>query len=331
MRLNNILWKVWVCFLTAGPVYSAESSNHPYIDQLLQQIHSKDHQESSESYTEKLRQQLEQESPAESSQGYTERLRASDPKHGEPDPSALYTEKEKAKLEPHEEESAIQSVIEGKSELEPKFKGNIHHAFGLRYGASLIRNFTADASTQANNFNDIYGLNYAPDVSLFYEFQPFHSEWYGNIGFFGMLGLAYFNGQGRFAFALSKPSGGTFPLLSQVHFQFYTVPVTVGANYRFNLMRILRPYVFLGPTAIGWTESRSDGQTGFRGYSFGVTGSVGAAISLDWISSGSKWNLYTEHGIKHYYLTVDYTQLSTFSGSVNFSVNGLTAGITFEI
>jgi hypothetical protein len=75
---------------------------------------------------------------------------------------------------------------------------------------------------------------------------------------------------------------------------------------------------------------RNDNVSGFRGNSRGLLVSAGAAISLDWVSSRDSWNLYSNNGFKRFYLTVDYTRLSTFSGDVDFSINGIIAGLTFE-
>jgi hypothetical protein len=148
----------------------------------------------------------------------------------------------------------------------------------------------------------------------------------------GSVGLGYYHGNGNFAVDLAKPdgSGEFFGTASRTKFQFFTLPVMAGLSYRFNLLRILRPYVMAGPTLIGYVEMRNDSKEGNRGYSTGVYFSGGVSILLDWISKTSSWELYSNEGVKHYYLTIDYSRLSTLSGDVSVAVSGVYAGLTFE-
>lgn len=326
---------------------SAEGESvQPYIDSVKEEL-DETHpvpKHGAESYIESIQKKLREEDPDQelSSQdpngGYIDQLRRDYPEKLAPPPAAPdgalvqpYIDAQKLELEPKESGGAIQAVKDGTSELKARRDGNIHHAFGLKYGASLTRNITAPAGTAANNFNDIYGANYAPDLSFFYEYQPFHSEWLGNIGIIGMAGVGYFSGNGRYPFALNKPGGGQFGLTAaSSRVQFFSLPVTVGVDYRFNLFRILRPYVMVGPTAIGYLEIRLDGGSSFRGVSSGFLAQAGVSLLLDWLSRGASWDAYAEHGIKHSYLTLDYTRLTTFSGDVNFAVDGIVAGLAFE-
>jgi hypothetical protein len=324
---------IFCCVLTlfafCTPVF-AEPTGQPYIDQLKLEMKKKEKPgaEESESYIESIQKKLKKERPTEdSSTSYIEKLRASDPIQLENNPEESYTAAEKLKMAPQEEGGAIQALNEGRAELHPKKKGEIRNALGLRYGAALTRNFT---SSSARNFNTIYGSSYAPDISLFYEYQPFHSERYGNIGIFGMGGIGYYHATGQFGFALPKPEGGTFPLATDVRFQFFTLPVTLGLDYRFNLFHYLRPYIMAGPTVIGYVELRNDPINGNRGNSRGLFVSVGTAIMLDWIFGSNTWSMYTNYGFKHTYLTIDYTRLNTFSGDISFDLSGFYAGMTFE-
>jgi hypothetical protein len=85
-----------------------------------------------------------------------------------------------------------------------------------------------------------------------------------------------------------------------------------------------------GPALIGYLELRNDDGRTRYGESRALFLSGGVSILLDWISRGSSWDLYAEHKIKHYYLTVDYSRLSTFSGDLSATVSGINAGLTFE-
>ena len=326
------LWMLLLSLLPAGDL-RAQDDEYPYLNQLKQELNTGE-TGSSDSYTQKLLKKMDEESgkspPAEES--YSESIRKNElsPKVSSP---SNYSEQEKLKIPPKEEGGAIQALHEGRSELKGEKSGFIRNAIGFRYsdGGLMSRNFSA--AGQNRPYSDVYGSSYSPDLSVFYEYQPFHSELYGNIGFFGMGGMGYGSGTGAFARSLKKPGGAatdTFPLESKTQFQFYTIPVAVGLSYRFNLMRILRPYIWLGPAMMGYIENRSDDQKGTRGFSRGFVVSSGVALMLDWILPGTSWDLYSELGVKHYYLTFDYTRFVSVGSDVLLSSSGFYAGFMYE-
>ncbi|OFZ53470.1 MAG: hypothetical protein A2428_02795 [Bdellovibrionales bacterium RIFOXYC1_FULL_54_43] len=309
-------------------------SNQPYIDQLRQGLPSTE--TSTESYTEKIQQQLREKEGTPAKTQYIDELKRSLPEE-ETSPSGSYLENEKAKLAPKPQGGAIQAVREGKSDLELRREGPIHHAAGFRLGASQTRDTTAIAGAGEKPYTDIYGTGWTPDLAFFYEYQPFHSEWFGNIGIYLSAGIGYASGMGNFQytlknFAATERAGQLveFPSKSRTRFQFFSIPLIAAIDYRFNLFRILRPFVIVGPTVIGYVETRNDAAQGFRGDSRGLFMSGGVSLLLDWVSATSTWDLYAAHGFKHYYLTLEYSKLSTFSGDVDFAVSGFSLGLTFE-
>jgi hypothetical protein len=321
--------------------YSEEKPVSPYIDQIRREMDERDRAKRDNSeptdssntvdpYLQSVRKKLDREKPQSetSSESYTEQQKKLLAAPKNPTGSESYSDQEKAKLAPESNPSAIQAVKEGKSELHARRSGEIHNAAGIRIGPSLTHDVTA--STGLRPFNDIYGSNAQPDVELFYEYQPWHSEWYGNLGIFGQTGVGYAHGKGVFQFPVANPSANTKDTSSSTTFQFFTVPVTVGLNYRFNLFRYLRPFVMAGPSEIIFYEGRSDGQDGHTARSTGFLATGGVSILMDWISGQSSQDLYSSNGIKHYYLSIDYSRLSTFSGDVRVTVSGIYAGFTFE-
>ncbi len=312
-------------------LYAEDKPLQPYIDRLKKGLDSKANV--SGSYTEELRKKLDQK---DNGLGYSERLRQGLPENKKNQKlNEGYSDQVKAGLEEKKQGGAIEAVEQGKSELHAKFKGDIHHAFGFKFAPSPVRNnVNSGSSATNNNFSAIYGNSWSPDISVFYEFQPFHSEWFGNVGVVFNLSFGYSSGFGAFLRSIqnateSQPPS-TYSGTSTIPFQFFTIPFTVGLNYRFNLLRILRPYVFAGPTLIGYAENRTDSQSMNRGNSRGATLSGGVALLMDWMSPSSRWDLYADQGIKHTYLTLDYTKLVTFSGDVNFDNSALSMGFTFE-
>ena len=52
----------------------------------------------------------------------------------------------------------------------------------------------------------VYGHSKLANVMFTYEYQPFHSEWLGNVGAVFGIGLTYHRGNGRFQFNLENPA-----------------------------------------------------------------------------------------------------------------------------
>lgn len=324
--------------LAGGASLAQEPSVSPYIDSLREEMRQEHPVEEPardasdpEPYIQSIKKQMRENGPgpAVPEQGYTEQLKKElglEPKN---EPS--YSEQLKSSLPPTPEGGAIEAVNAGRSELHAKREGEIHNAAGIRIGASLTRSITATASgIQGANFSDVYGNGYEPDVTFFYEYQPWHSEWYGNLGFMASLGIGYYGGAGVFAVALKNPNGVPFGSTSHVQTQFFDVPTIVGLDYRFNLFKYFSPFVSAGPAAIGFYETRNDGGPSHTALSYGVYTGAGVSILMDWMSKVASWDLYSEHGIQHYYLTVEYDNISTFAGAVSFQVSGAFAGFTFE-
>jgi len=329
---NRWLWAGLLIFLS-GPVFS-QTSIQPFIDQLKRENATEQNGSQnfdSRSYTEELKKTLPPE-PDSTPGSYSDLLRRTDPNQGK-DPSEGYTERQRLLLEPAEEGGAIQAVKAGKSELKAERKGEIHHAIGFKYGDGglLNRSFSGSPGVTTRSFNSVYGSSYSPDITLFYEYQPFHSEWFGNFGIVAMGSISWQNGAGAFGSSLSRPGGGTFPQTAATNFRFFQAPLTLGVNYRFNLFRILRPHILAGPTVILYEEDRDDGQPSIKGFSRGIMASVGASLLLDWISRGNSWDLYYDNGVKHFYLTADYIQLRTILSDLDLSMSGFRVGLTFEL
>jgi hypothetical protein len=51
---------------------------------------------------------------------------------------------------------------------------------------------------------------------------------------------------------------------------------------------------------------------------------------MDFLSRSTAWNMYSEHGIKHSYFTVEYSRVKSTVGDVRFDTSGIFAGFAFE-
>jgi hypothetical protein len=314
--------------------FAEEGSVQPYIDSIKTnmptQRRSVTPDGTAEPYINTLRNQIGPDNPTNDSTGYSEKARndlLNRPK--QPGDSTGYTEQQKAALPEKESGGAIAAVLEGHSELEMKRKGDIHHAFSMKTGVSVTRNLSA--GNQLRNYSDVYGTGYVPELTLMYERQLGHSERYGSFGLLGSLGGSVATGYGRFSTTLKNYAAGTdFPATSQTKFQFGTLPVMAGINYRFNALNYVRPFGMVAPTAIGYFETRDDQISGSNGISPGIYTAAGVSILLDWMTSKGSWELYKVYGIKHYYLTAEYVHLSNIGGKVAFSISGVDLGLTVE-
>ncbi|MGZ3707312.1 MAG: hypothetical protein ACXWPM_00420, partial [Bdellovibrionota bacterium] len=243
-----------------------------------------------------------------------------------------YIDQLQQKIGPPDTTSAIEQVKEGKSELKFKRSEDIHWAIGLDYNTySPATSISAASTGTGTPFLSIYGSNYSPQLSFFAEWQPLHSETWGSLGVKAMGGLAYFYGQGNFAVTINNAiTNQPFSTQSATTFYFVQLPATLGVDYRMNILKYVRPFAFVGFTAMGYLESRNDNRPGNQGWSQCLTGQFGLNILLDWMSKMTAWDSYADHGIKHTYLTVDYQQVLTVGGDVSFNTSSINAGMTFE-
>lgn len=328
-----------------------ETSNQPYIDQLKATLEPEEADDSDEEgeqvesnqpYIDRRKKKLSKKEDDEPKfeEGYIEHLRSTDPTLSPldddktvADPSKTYLEKKKAKLGPPENESAIEAFKEGRSELKGKRKGDIHHALSFQFNASHDLTASGTGELVGRSFEDLYGTGYIPRLALQYEYQPFHSEWIGSFGILLGGALTYNYGKGKFEVNLRNPvTGESFGIESKTKFTFFTLPVSLGLNYRLNLLRYVRPYVQGAGLTTFYRENRTDEQGGNQGMSFGMAFGGGLNLLMDWVSAESTWAFYRTFGVKHYYLTLDYTRTTTFAMSkrVNFAANTISLGLTFE-
>lgn len=310
--------------LTLRPVQSARANQQPYIDSLVSGLAAETYvpQKSGDSpYIDSIRAKAGKN---ESSEGYTDSLKK---EMAPTDGSKNYGENLQKTLPPNNG-SAIEDYRNGKK-LKPN-KGTLEtrNAFGFKILASANRTYTAGAN-QDIAYESVYGNGWVPDFSFHYEYRPFTSDLLKKFGLYSSLGTSFTKAKGRLKFVVPPFDTATE---SKTQFKFIAVPVNVGLIYRFNLSNFVYPYFGAGPSAIGFIENRNDKVKGQKGHDFGYWYTFGAAFGLDWISPSSSWNQYETGGIKHSYITLDYSRLESLSGGlVDFTVDGVEIGFTFEL
>jgi|GEM_PF-498631 len=333
-RMSTAWIALFVCMLTVSHLSwgsqtgSETNSKQPFIDEIRKTLPPE--QNSSESYIDSVLKKI----PDRSSEGsYIENLKKEHPeKFTKSSLDTQWLEEKRNELPPKEEGGAILALQEGRSELHPRMPGDIRYAFGLRYGASLVRDVTAVPGAMIRPFDELYGSHYVPEFSLFFEYQFLRHERFASLGILGGVGLAYFHGQGTLKVNLAKPwaPGESFGQGAKTQFQFYAVPVTAALTYRMNLLNYLRPFVMAGPTGIFYMETRNDGQNGKHGYSKALSTSAGVSVLMDWLSSRDAWDSYRGSGIRHSYLTAEYSKVFALDSDVDFVASGIWAGVIFE-
>jgi hypothetical protein len=297
-------------------------SVQPYIDRLKKQF-EKTPDAPEPSYTEEFKKSLK---PSEPETGYTERIKSSlEPEETAQQGSEGYTETEKKKIpEEPERESPIQAVLSGKSVTTRLRRPDINHAIGFMIGVNP--NISVSDPDGSFNYSTIYGSGWQPEILMHYEWQPGHSEYFGSLGFHLNSGITYGQGYGQ----LSFPFNGS--TVSQTKFTFLQVPMMIGATYRFNLLRLIRPYIGADAGVIVYNESRRDDVGDKRGYSTVYSGHLGAALLLDYFDGGSARDAYLSTGIQHSYFVAEFMYLDSFAKSgVVFKRSGIYAGFLFEI
>lgn len=311
-------------FLMIHLALAEDKSSTPYLDKLKASLDSEE--ASSAGYSEEIKQKLDSKVVQPSSKDYTQKIKTTlEPIN---DQEESYTDSIKKGLEPTEEVSAIEAVKLGQSDLKLVRSTDIKSALGFRIGASVSRNYSGEAVA----FSTIYPTAFSPDFTLHYEWKPFHSEWLGSLGVAVEAGLQSFRGTGVFKWPLTNPvTGASFSSTSRVSTQLMIFPFLTGLVYRFNLLRIIRPYVQAGPMALVLAETRSDTDRVMKSFSTGWYGIGGVSILLDGLSREMTWDLYAVHSVKHYYITAEYFFARPLTGDVQMSAQGIYAGFLMEM
>lgn len=314
-------------------LYAQDPAGSSYTENLKKSLPA---DEDRGSYIENVRKELNEKNKILDSSGYSEKIKNALPAETEDESSVDFSERARDELHRIESENppdeddllgAIESVQKGRSNLRLKRSLDITSAFGLRVGAAVTRSMVGTSAA----FSTIYPAAFAPDLTLHYEWKPFHSEWVGSLGVVAEAGLSTYRGNGMFEFAPVNPAGGNFSQTARVTTQLIMLPLSTGLIYRFNLLRVLRPYVQAGPSLIGLVESRSDTDAVTRTYATSYYAAGGVSILLDWMSREMTWDLYAVHGVKHYYLTAEYLIQRPLTGDVQVGYQGVYLGFLMEM
>ncbi len=198
-----------------------------YTEKLRREIQEKDQKEkinnSFEGYTEREKARLESESKnkPETTGSFIDAVKKSPEFKKEDSTSGIEKIEEEIKEKDAQrkeedpddsyragEDSAIKAVHQGDSELELKRPGRIRHGFGFSLGAAFEKKIKAGGKGTGRSFSEVYGKNWTPDISIFYEIIPFYNEYFGNLSLLLGLSIGYYEGVGKFEYPLTNEKSG---------------------------------------------------------------------------------------------------------------------------
>lgn len=322
--LQLFAWTALKFVPAANAAEAPEKSVQPYIDRVKARIEKEGPATpaSEESYTEQMKKKLGVKEDSVGVSPYIDRVKSK----LEPESSAEgYTDSERAKLPPLEDqESVIERVQAGIDKMREPKRPPIKEAIGFMVGVSPGLEVVNTSGTKT--FTQIYGSDWKPEFTLHYERQLFHSE---NLGSFAIgvdTGASIASGYGQ----LTYPFNGS--TVSQTPFTFVQFPLLASAYYRFNLLRIFRPYAGASVGPIFFSEFRKDNAPDRRGYSFAYVTHFGASLLLDFFDRATARDSYMSLGVQHSYLFVEYLYQNAFNQSgVVITRSGIYSGFLFEI
>jgi hypothetical protein len=298
-------------------------STQPYIDKIKKKLDEEDtHHQVGDSYIETERKKLSPTpTPGES---YIDRIKKTLP--NETPESGSYTEKLKQTIpDETDPDSPIAKVKEGRDHLPtphyPPITTGVSFMFGVNPGVKVVN------PKGTVRFADMYGGDWQPDLQIRFEHQLFHSENFGSFGLDAGLGVGYAEGYGQYQFGF----GSTNSKQSRTKFSFLQLPTTVGGVYRFNLLRILRPYAGASVGSMNYAEIRSDAGQDKRGYSLIYEARGGVSLLMDFLDKKTATEGYLSNGVQHSYLYAEYLLMKTLgSTSVDFERSGVYLGFLLE-
>ncbi|MBU6153286.1 MAG: hypothetical protein KGP28_03185 [Bdellovibrionales bacterium] len=322
--LELFAWTALQLVPSAEAADTTKKPVQPYIDRVKGWLEKEGSAKSEpqESYTGQMKKKLGEKPEPKGISPYIDRVKSG----LEPVPSGEgYTNLERANLPPVEDqESVIERVQAGIDKMRDPKRPPIKEAFGFMLGVSP--GLEVVNTEGSRTFTQIYGGGWVPEFTLHYERQFFHSENFGSFGLGIDSGASIASGFGQLRF----PFNGT--TVSQTRFTFVQIPLMASAYYRFNLMRVLRPYAGGSVGPILFSEFRKDNVSDKRGYSFAYVTHLGASLLLDFFDRSTARESYLSLGVQHSYLFVEYLYQSSFNQSgVVIGRSGIYSGFLFEI
>jgi hypothetical protein len=323
------------------PVYGA-GINPSYIEEIKKEIAEEDAKkkekksnDESGSYIETIRATLPKYEERSLIKEVKEEIAEEDRKKEEKKKSSLdesLEEKRNALKKKDAEDdtrSAIRETLTGSSRKSYRKIGPVKNAFVFRLNAYSTR--TMSVTNGARSFGTVYSSPWYPEITVQYERQLYHHEVAGSVGISFTTGFGYYLGKGVMAVNLTNPvTGVAFGTESRTNVNGFVFPFYVGANYRLNLMKYVRPFAQAGVGTTGMLEVRSDSAKNRYAFGLGAQFSGGINIWMNSIDKRGADEMRDYEGVQNYYFTIDVTGYVPIALQLRYSNVVVSAGMTYE-
>lgn len=176
------------------------------------------------------------------------------------------------------------------------------------------------------DFDDFYANSSKFIIGYDYEWYPWAEK--TMLGLQMGAGFMYAEGHGR----LKTGSGAEPNPVAEEKFNFLTLPLNLGAVYRFQYKdtQFLVPYVAGGGTYVVLAEKREDKNTpNFTGGA-GFYGAGGVLVNLTNFDSETAFQLNSEYGIGNLWFSLEFKTTQVEAESFQFSTQYVNAGFAFD-
>ncbi len=180
---------------------------------------------------------------------------------------------------------------------------------------------TKTKGTQTYDFDQLYATS--PGLILSYDYENYLWTDMGKLGYQLGASLMYATGNGVLV------STGA---ISEEKFTFLTIPINVGAVYRFEYKdkQSIAPYVSGGGTLLALLEKREDVSTPQSSGGFGFYGAAGVLINTALIDPDAGYDLESEYGISNLWVALEFKATEVTGTAFTYSNRYVSAGLSFD-
>lgn len=197
-----------------------------------------------------------------------------------------------------------------------------HQSSHIRIGDAGSPDITVKIEDSTVSFEDLYGD--ASKIGLGYDYEYFFTQNNGKLGAQAGITVQYAQGNGRLR---SNPSQS-----SVEKFSFFTIPLFLGAVYRFEYAdrQLFAPYLAGGGTYVALIEKREDRS---KVNSIGAPGfyvSGGVLFNITALDRDMASNFLNEYDIGNLWINLEFKAVQVTSDDFNYENRFIQGGISFD-
>jgi hypothetical protein len=284
------------------------------------------------SFTEQIQKQMDTSIEEES---FIESVQNENAMHS-PQSESSYLKEASRQVRATQQQDIIQTVQAGE-DVPVRILDAPHIKYAMGFNFYFSRNQALYYPHQTDTFNSIYKKNDQLGIGAFADYQIMRFKQAASLGVFGQVYLL--NARGKGIPVNASNIEGAQEVAQKILFNFLAVPMTFGLSLRVLVLKYITLHGSIGPTLFGYIESRSDHKrpscnllvlSGECGNSLGYTKTLGASLLLNWIEAESTTSNYRTFQIQNTYLTIDWSEMRSLKGNLNFLMRNYSLGLTFE-